>query len=104
MAFYRPCGWCYYRFPRSIGFPQSGLCLGGWLFFVFWSTDVVDASAALVVSSKALILLMKVSESPGSNWIKILTIVSNLFNRDLLCLTAWENVVVLEPTTNLRVS
>ena len=53
------------------------------------STDVVDASAALVVSSKALVLLMKLSQLPGSNWIKVLTIVSYLYG-DLLHLTAWE--------------
>ena len=47
------------------------------------STDVVDASAALVVSSKALVLLMKLSQLPGSNWIMVLTIVSYLYG-DLL--------------------
>ena len=41
-------------------------------------------SAALVVLSEALILLMKLSQSPGSNWIKILTIVSYLLYGDLL--------------------
>ena len=41
------------------------------------STDLVDAS--LVVSREALILLRKLSHSPGSNWINVLTIVSYLF-------------------------
>ena len=36
-------------------------------------TDIVDASAALVVSREALILLVKLSQSPDSNWIKVLT-------------------------------
>ena len=49
------------------------------------STDVVGVSAALVVSSEALILLMKLSQSPGSNWIKVLTIISYLLHGDLLC-------------------
>ena len=47
---------------------------------------------------------MKLSQSPGSNWIKVLTIVSYLLYGDLLRLTAWEYVEVLEPTTNLRAS
>ena len=47
------------------------------------STDVVDISVGLVVSSETLILLMKLSQSPGSNWIKVLTIVSYLYG-DLL--------------------
>ena len=56
------------------------------------STDVVDASATLVVSSEALILLMKLSQSPRSNWIKVLTIVSYLYG-DLLSWTAREYLV-----------
>ena len=48
------------------------------------STDIVDVSAALVVSSEALILLMKLSQLPGSNRIKVLTIVLYLYG-DLLC-------------------
>ena len=40
------------------------------------STDVVDASAALVVSREALMLLMKLSQSPGSSRIRALTIFS----------------------------
>ena len=47
-------------------------------------TDVVCVSAALVVTNKNLILLMKLSQSPGSNWIKVLTIVSCLLYGDLL--------------------
>ena len=49
------------------------------------STDVVDISAALMVSSEALILLMKLSQSPDSNWIKVLTVISYLLYGDLLC-------------------
>ena len=48
------------------------------------STDVFDVSAALAVSSEALILLMKLSQLPSSNWIKVLTIISYLLNGDLL--------------------
>ena len=48
------------------------------------STDVADASAALLASSKTLILLMKLFQSPGSNWTKVLTIVSDLLYGDLL--------------------
>ena len=48
------------------------------------STDVVDVSAALVVSSEVLILLMKLSQSSGSSRIKVLTIVSYLLYGDLL--------------------
>ena len=40
---------------------------------------------------------------PGSSWIKVLTIISYLYG-DLLRQTAWEYVVVLEPTTNLWAS
>ena len=65
------------------------------------SADVVDLSAALGVSSKALILLMKLS---GSNWIKVLSIISYLLYGNVLRWTAWDYVVVLEPTTNLRAS
>ena len=68
------------------------------------STDVVDVSAALVVSSEALILLMKLSQLPNSNWIKVSTIVSYLMYGDLLYGTAWDYVAVLEPTTNLQAS
>ena len=35
------------------------------------SIDLVDASVALVVSKEALILLMKLSHSPGSSWINV---------------------------------
>ena len=48
------------------------------------SIDVVDTSEALVVSSGALILLMKLSQSLGSYWIKVLTIVSYLLYGNLL--------------------
>ena len=48
------------------------------------STDVVDAFETLVVSSEALILLMKLSQSFGSNWIKVLTIVSEIYYVRLL--------------------
>ena len=68
------------------------------------STDLVDASVGLVVSREALILLMKLSDSPGSSWINVLIIVSYLLCGDLLGWTVWGHVVVLEPTTNLQAS
>ena len=53
------------------------------LFFAR-STDLVDASVALVVSREALILLIKLSHSSGSSWINVLIIVSYLLYGDLL--------------------
>ena len=48
------------------------------------STDLVDVSVALMVSREALIFFMNLSHSPGSSWINVLTIVSNLLYGDLL--------------------
>ena len=48
------------------------------------STYIVVASVGLAVSSEALILLMKLSQSLSSNWIMVLTIVLYLLHEDLL--------------------
>ena len=66
-------------FPNRLCF-----CTGDSSLFFARSTDLVDASAALVVSREALILLMKLSHSPGSSWINVLTIVSYLLHGNLL--------------------